>query len=193
MSLQIVEAEAARVVTLDEHERRDVVAYMVSNLLVGNPMEHPVLEVRGAVAFKPLKRVLMAVTGEASIKINGSAFQAWRALPVPEGAEAVVRALSPPAYVAFKGLEAPPDGVKPGTLVKASELDGVESDLMARRVPATLLRECMASATQSSWRSIVEKIARHIELACEMARTGAKLIKVKIGHDVYELWIKELR
>ncbi|RLF06036.1 MAG: hypothetical protein DRK00_02745 [Thermoprotei archaeon] len=192
MSVVVVSAQDARLVTASD--ATDDFSYTLSNALVGNPLDNAALEVRGEVELESRIPTLMAVTGSAKVLIGGSEYESWRALPLPPRRRARVKALEGVAYVALSGLKAAAAAVGAGAWLGVQELNGRFEDLAARYVPSSMLREYLrARGDGEACRWLLDKILRHLRLASEMARRGAKLIKVRVGEEVYDVWVEELR
>lgn len=192
MGVIVVSARAARLVTAAE--AADDFSYVLSNALVGNPPNNAALEVRGKLVIESRIPTLMAVTGSARVLIGGSEYKPWRALPLPPRKRARVEALGGVAYVSLSGLRASAAEIVSGARLGVQELNGSFNDLAARYVPLSMLNEYRRSRSDGdARRGLLTKVLRHLRLASEMARRGAKLIKVRLGEEVYDVWIEELR
>jgi len=191
MSVVVVSAQDTRLVTASD--AADGFSYTLSNALVGNPLDNAALEVRGELELESRIPTLMAVTGNARVFIGGSEYRSWRALPLPPRKRARVEALRGVAYVALSGLKAAA-AVGAGACLGVQELNGRFDDLAARYVPYSMLSEYLrAKSDGEACKRLLDRILRHLRLASEMARRGAKLIRVKVGEEVYDVWVEELR
>jgi len=161
----------------------------VSNALVGNSIETPVFRVEAYVELQSFVQCLAAVAGRAKVEINGVECGAWRALPVPAGGEVRVLARDEAVYLAFSGLSGRMGLVRPGERFYVNPVDDFGVELAARYVPPSLLNEYFSGGAQDA---LLERILRHIRLACEMARRGAKLVRVKVGGKVFDVWVEEV-
>jgi hypothetical protein len=162
---------------------------VVSNALVGNSLEAPVFRVEDRVELQSSVPCLAAVAGHARVEVNGVKCSAWRALPVPAGGRVKVVAHGGAAYLAFSGLSGRLGRVRPGERFHVKQADGFGAELAARCVPLSLLNEYFNGGAQDA---LLEKVLRHLKLACEMAKRGAKLVKVRIGGKIYEVWVEEV-
>ena len=188
-TLRVLQTRYARVVV--KKEALSTFPYFISNALVGNSLGSRAIEVREYLELENGSEAigLGAVTGEAEVRINDREGRPWSAFPLPPGAKLRVVATGGPAYVAFYGLQAPTSTLSKGTTLTMREPERF-NDLHARYVPENLLKE-YAKRNDVNGRFLY-KVIRHLELACEMARRGAKLLRVKMGSHVYDVWIEEL-
>ena len=194
VGIQVLSVRDARLVsTSGVDEVKDPLAYALSNALVDNPIDGAALELDGYLEVRTGSPTLMAVTGDARVEVEGKALPTWRAIPLPARSRVRVEAIGSVAYVSFKGLRADCSELKAGTVLRTHELDGRCDDLIARYVPSSLISEYLRVRTNGgSWSELLTRVLRHLELASEMARRGAKLIRVKIGKEVYDVWVEEL-
>lgn len=70
----------------------DRYAHAAATALVGGVVEHASLEVLGMIEVTVDRPVTCAVTGRASVLVDGRAAASWTALELPEGARVAVRA-----------------------------------------------------------------------------------------------------
>ena len=168
----------------------DVFSRAISNALVGNSLETPVFRVGVYVELWSSVQCLAAVAGHAKVEVNGVKCGTWRALPIPAGGEVRVLADEGEAYLAFSGLSGQLGPVEPGERFYVKPVEDFGADLSARYVPPTLLNEYFNGGARDV---LLEKILRHLRLACEMAKRGAKLVRVKVGGKIFDVWVEEVR
>lgn len=185
--LTIVNASGVRLV--GDRELADGFLKAVSNALVGNSLASPVFEIEGFIEAELAVPCLAAVAGQAKIEVNGRVYDAWRALPVPAGGSVRVTTENKVAYLAFSGLSGHPGSVKPGARFPVRPISELGADLAALRVPPSLVRKYYSGEPREK---LLERILRHLRLACEMARRGAKLVRVRVGESVYDVWVEEI-
>ncbi|MCS7105355.1 MAG: hypothetical protein NZ954_07305 [Thermofilaceae archaeon] len=163
----------------------------VSNVLVGNPLLSPVFKVKGSLGVVIHVPSLVAVVGDAEVRVNERSCGTWRAIPVRAGWHVHVTARNGSAYMAVYGLEGRPSRVVNGALFSMKPLYNIDADISARYVPPSLVAEC-ATSKDNVGTHLLSRILQHIKLACEMARSGARLVRVKVGGLVYDVWVKEV-
>lgn len=163
----------------------------VSNVLVGNPLTSPVFKVRGFIEVVVHAPTLVAVVGNAEVRVNERSFGTWRAIPVHTGWHVYVTARNGSAYMAVYGLEGRPSRVVNGALFSMKPLYDIDIDISARYVPPSLVAEYVTGKDDDGT-YLLSRILQHIKLACEMARSGARLVRVKVGGLVYDVWVKEV-
>jgi len=182
----------------------DPFASAVSNVLVGNEEYAPVFEVYGYAEFAVKKLSLVAVAGRGSVEVRESSSRVkmslWRAFPLPPGSVLVVR--GNPLYVAFKGLKTRWSGkrrVRPGNGFEVSSVssNGDLEDLPARYLPLSFLLEAAKSGVgrnsgAGELLKIIERIKKHVKLACDAVRRGAKLVRVRVDGKSVDVWVEEV-
>jgi len=186
-TVEVVDACGVQIVQQAEGWERFFCA--VSNALVGNPLGNPVLRVEDRLGARARGPTLAAVVGAAEVYVGGRKLEPWRALPLHPSCEIKVVADGGPAYVSFSGLTAHAARVEAGIELLVRRIEEVE-DVLARFVPRSLLQACLSGG--ESCERAIERVLRHLRYACAMAREGAKLVKVRVGELVYELWVKEV-
>lgn len=186
--IEVVDAYAAQIVHKAQGWQKLLLA--VSNALVGNPLLNPAIKVDGYIEVKAKVRTLVAVAGYAEVTIDGRKLSAWRALPLQSGSKVRVEAIGEPVFVAFSGLQAHQSNVLVGLGFQVSSMTDFDGSLFARYVPQSLLQTYLRGEEEIE--ELIQRVVRHIRYACEMAKCGAKLVKVKVGDKVYEMWVKEL-
>lgn len=192
VALEILEGNSIRLVTISAAAEPFLCA--VSNALVGNSLSNEVIEVEGELAFRCSAPVLAAVAGQSStIQIGERFYKPWRALPIPPNKAVKVTTQGGLAYVALKGLKTLDMAGENSVIATAYEFTHTP-DLQARYIPEKFLREYFESLGNTNvLEGLLTKVLRHLKLACEMASKGAKLVKVRIGTDFYEVWVNEIR
>ena len=186
--IEVVDVYAAQIV----HEAHGWQKFLlaVSNALVGNSLLNPAIRVDGFIEVKTGVRTLAAVAGSAKVILNGRLMSAWRALPLQPGSRIRVEAKDEPAFLAFSGLQAGQSNVHAGSGFRVSSAADFDGSIFARYVPQSLIQACLRG--EEKLEDSIQRVVRHIRYACEMAKCGARLVKVKVGDRVYEMWVKEL-
>jgi len=183
---------------------RDPFAFAAANVLVDNSEHAPAFEVHGLAEFKAEAPLIAAVAGVGSAElVNGDSrvrVGLWRAFPVPAGF--VLRVKGSPLYVAFRGMQGVGLGkrrVAKGLVFKARKVNGngEVKDIKARYIPVSILREARALRAKLDGRIedlalLLEKIKRHVRLACEAARRGARLVRVRVNSRLIDVWVEEV-
>lgn len=186
--LEVLDAHEVQVV--QNAEGRERFHWAVSNALIGNSLYNPALKVGGWLEVKVESPVLTAVTGNANVNVSGRSFKPWRALPLYAGCRMRVEAGEEPVYVAFSGLKAHVAQVRVGLRLIVGRVSEVDWDVLARYVPRSLLQACLNGS--EACESAIQRVLQHLKYACEMAKNGARLVRVRVGDVVYEMWVKEL-
>ncbi len=177
----------------------DPFAYAAANVLLDNSEHAPVFEVFGTAEFEVAADSIAAASGKGSVELfsNGTGMRVrlWRAFPVPAGY--TVRVKGSPVYVAFKGLRGMGPGkrkVRAYAELEAERLNGKGDlkDLKARYVPSSFIHEARLRKGLSELLTLLEKMKRHIRLACEAARRGAKLVRVRVNGRLVDVWVEEV-
>lgn len=190
-TVEVLESIGIRVVTTGAAAEPFLCA--ISNALVGNSLNSEAIEVEGELTFRCDAPVLAAVAGRSTVQIGERAYKPWRALPIPPNKTVKVAAQSGLAYVALKGFKKLNTTRENGVIATAYEFTN-NPDLQARYIPEKFLREYfMSLGNTTALEGLLTKVLRHLKLACEMASRGAKLVKVRIGTDLYEVWVNEIR
>lgn len=187
-SLEVIDAFNAQIV--QQAEGREKFLLAASNALVENPLFHPAIRVEGRLEVRARTPTLAAVVGNALVHIGGRSCKPWRALPLHAGCRLDVEAVEGPVYVAFSGLRALASQLKAGLKLVVKQVSEIDCVVLARFLPQTLVRDCLYNG--DSCENAIQRVLRHLRYACEMAKSGAKLVRVKIGDTVYEMWIKEV-
>lgn len=185
--LAVIDASGAYLVK--EGGRADTFLKAVANALVSNSVDNPVFEVAAFMEVQVSVPCLAAVTGHAEVEVNGKRCGTWRALPVPAGGKVRVSANGGLACLAFTGLYGRLGHVKANERFAVKPVNGFDADLAARYVPLSLVRSYYSNGARED---VLTKTLRHIALACEMARRGAKLVKVKVRGKIFDLWVEEV-
>ncbi len=185
----LIVLEASGVYLVGEGGRADTFLKAVANALVSNGIDNPVFEIEGSVELRVSVPCLAAVAGHADVEVNGRRCSAWRALPVPAGGRVRVSVKKGVACLAFSGLRGRLGHVEPGARFALKPVEGCDGDLAARYVPLSLVHSYFNDGARED---ILAKTLRHIRLACEMARRGAKLVKVKVRGKIFDLWVEEV-
>ncbi|MEM0460008.1 MAG: hypothetical protein QXZ31_09100 [Thermofilaceae archaeon] len=186
--LEVLNAFDARIV--QEAEGMEKFLWAASNALVDNPIFHPAIRVEGRLEVRARTPTLAAVTGNAVIRAGGRVCKPWRALPLYAGCSMVVEAVEAPVYVSFSGLRALASQLKAGLRLVVKRVSEIDGDIIARFIPQSLVQACLNNGEPCD--KAVQRVLRHLRYACEMARSGARLVRVKIGNTVYEMWVKEV-
>ncbi len=185
--VEVLDAHSSEIV--DAAEGWERLLWAVSNVLAGNPITNPAVRVGGRIEVRASVPTLAAVAGDCDVYVGGVRARPWRAVPLPPGSTVRVEARGGSAYLALRGLRARALSVGRGLRLLVSAVTGFE-DVVARYVPESLLRAFESNGTTVD--ELIHRVARHVHLACEMVRSGAKLIKVRVGNAVYEMWVKEV-
>ncbi|MEM1508787.1 MAG: hypothetical protein QW291_06130 [Thermofilaceae archaeon] len=191
VTLEILDGNGIRLVTTSVATEPFLCA--VSNALVGNSLSNEVIEVEGELVFRCGAPVLAAVAGQSTVQIGERFYKPWRALPIPPNKVVKVVTQGGLVYVALKGLKMLDTTGKNNAIATACEFTHTP-DLQARYIPEKFLHEYLKSLDNTTMlEGLLTKVLRHLKLACEMASKGAKLVKVRIGTNFYEVWVNEIR
>jgi len=165
-------------------------AHAAANLLCLNPLMGPAIELKGGeLLVETSHPVLAAVTGAASVAVDGRRAGAWSALYVEKSLSVLAEGR---AYVSVRGLRAPAERKVPlssgATLsMEQSGHNGVSNRLLAAlKVPPSLLSD------NGDWLQAAYRLQRYFETLMDIIQRGAELVRVSIGGVEYEAWVLEV-
>uniref|UniRef100_A0A7C4FAZ3 Carboxyltransferase domain-containing protein n=1 Tax=Thermofilum pendens TaxID=2269 RepID=A0A7C4FAZ3_THEPE len=168
----------------------DKYAHTAANLLCLNPLMGPAIELRGGeLLVETSHPVLAAVTGSASVAVDGRKAGTWSALYVGRSLSVFTEGR---AYVSVKGLRVPAERKEPlssGATLSAEQNghSGVNSRLLsALKVPPSLLSD------NGDWLQAAYRLQRYFEMLMDIVQRGAELVRVNIGGVEYEAWVLEV-
>ena len=205
-TVELVDGEDVSLLSADSLKNlaqlEDPCAYATCNLLVGNEEYSPLFEVKGRARFYIEKPLIAAVTGKGSAEVvsDGESIKVelWKAIPIPPKSYLVVK--GPKAYVSFSKLKANGRGkIKPKSFFKVSVLNGgIPKDIIARYLPLSFFDEIRRIRQSADDRiknvmHTINKIKRHLQLSCEAAARGAKLVRVNVQGTLMDVWIEEIQ
>jgi len=168
----------------------DRYAHAAANLLCLNPLMSPAIELRGGeLLIETSHPVLAAVTGAATVTVDGRKACTWAALRVERSLSVFAEGR---AYVSVGGLRMPverkvPLGTGATLSVEQNGHNGVSSRFLAAlKVPPSLLSD------NGDWLQAAHRLQRYLEILLDVVQRGAELVRVNIDGVEYEAWVLEV-
>ena len=197
--LEVILANEAYIL-LDDNDEVSNGYRKICNLLVENKLTEPIIAVKDILELKAKVKALLSSAGKGKIILNKKReIPLWRAFIVPANSSLMIKPDKGAAiYLGVKGLYSPKDSniqLRSGDTVPCKQLNGELdlNNLIASKVPESLLKIYIGlNGNLKERKYILSKILRHISLAREAIMRGAKLIKVNVNGEKYEVLIEEV-